>query len=609
MDATAPGLDPSTLEPKPRSGPGWRALARQARLASGLVLFVYVLTHLVTHAAGAISLDAAGAVLSVLGPAWGRSPMKELLYSALLAHLAFALASLWGRRHLRLPRSELVQWLLGALIPPILAGHIVGTRYAYEWLELPVDYPRVITALWILMPTRGVLQGLLLVIAWTHGCLGLHQWLRHRKWYRSAAPLLFATAVVVPLQALIGYVAMGVMVQRLAEEPGWLDKMRAPAEALARMRSLEMLLLWSLLVLFGGVALARLVRAWRDNLSHSFTVTYPGGRKVTVPRGASVLEASRFGGIPHASSCGGQGRCSTCRVRVVRGRETLPPPEPDEAKLLARVKAEADVRLACRVRPTGDLAVVPLLPSRAVAAADLDGPVSASGSERQIAVLFCDIRGSTALAERRVPYDIVFLLNQYFDAVGRAVDQAGGRSNHFAGDEVMALFGIEEGPDEGARAAIAAAASVGQRIAALNRLLAGALGADLRIGMGVHVGPAIVGRMGYGNHMPMTAIGDTMNAAKRIEELTKTFGTELVVSAEAARRAGMRTEGLAIETVELRGRNRPMEVVPVARAVDVVERLPPLPMPLAKRPVTRRLRRLWRRLRPVRMPNLNAKRS
>lgn len=579
-----------------RTGVGWRAVARRIRLGSGLVLFAYVLTHLLTHAAGTISLDAANAALSVTGPLWGRAPLKQLLYGALLLHIGFALASLWGRRHLRLPMREVVQWTLGALIPPVLAGHVAGTRYAFEWLDLPVDYTRVMAALWVAAPGRGVVQALLLVITWVHGCIGLHHWLRHRAWYQGAAPLLLVLAVAIPLQALAGYVAMGVAVVHLAENAAWLAQHRLAPEASAAIGRVETAILWLLFVLFGGVALGRMVRSLRDRLSNSFTVTYPDGTRVRVPRGASVLEASRFGGIPHASSCGGQGRCSTCRVRVLRGLDALPAPEPDEARLLARVKAEPDVRLACRLRPTGDVAVVPLLPERTVAADDLDVPVPASGAERQVAVLFCDIRGSTQLAERRVPYDIVFLLNQYFDAVGRAVDEAGGRSNHFAGDEVMALFGIEDRPDEGSRAAIAAAAGIGERIAQLNRSFGGALGADLRVGIGVHVGPAIVGRMGYGSHMPMTAIGDTMNAAKRIEDLTKTFGTELVVSAEAARRAGLRLDGLPVETVTLRGRDRPVEVVPIARAADARARLPDLPMPRRRAGASRLVRRL-RRLR------------
>ena len=71
----------------------------------------------------------------------------------------------------------------------------------------------------------------------------------------------------------------------------------------------------------------------------------------------------------------------------------------------------------------------------------------AQGSEREIAILFVDIRGFTGLAEGRLPYDVVFVLNRYFAAMGRAVEAAGGRVDKFIGDGVMALFGIESGPE------------------------------------------------------------------------------------------------------------------------------------------------------------------
>src|SRR4051812_32479856 len=88
---------------------------------------------------------------------------------------------------------------------------------------------------------------------------------------------------------------------------------------------------------------------------------HPGGRIVTSPRGFSVLEASRMAGIPHISVCGGRGRCSTCRVRVIEGLDAQPAPTPQEGAALARIKAGPDVRLACQFQPADDLTIVPIL--------------------------------------------------------------------------------------------------------------------------------------------------------------------------------------------------------------------------------------------------------
>src|SRR5207237_1147103 len=150
----------------------------------------------------------------------------------------------------------------------------------------------------------------------------------------------------------------------------------------------------------------------------SIRILYPAGRVVTVPVGFSVLEASRVAGIPHASVCGGRGRCSTCRVRVVRGLAALPPASEAEPRPLA--------------------------------------------------------------------------------ALGGAIQRAGGIPNQFTGDGVMALFGIETRAELGCRQAVAAAREIVQGLAALNRELGEELQVPLQIGIGIHAGPAIVGRMGYG---------------------------------------------------------------------------------------------------------------
>ena len=120
-------------------------------------------------------------------------------------------------------------------------------------------------------------------------------------------------------------------------------------------------------------------------------------------------------GIAHASVCGGRGRCSTCRVRVLAGAKSLPAPQAAEARVLARVGAAANVRLACQLRPLHDLTVLPLLPPNVEPASAMGAPGSMAGQECELCVLFAALRGFASLSERRLPYDVVFLLNRYFD--------------------------------------------------------------------------------------------------------------------------------------------------------------------------------------------------
>src|SRR3989442_1142317 len=304
-------------------------------------------------------------------------------------------------------------------------------------------------------------------------------------------------------------------------------------------------------------------RGWR-----SVSLTCPGGRVVRVPIGFPVLEASRHAGLPHASVCGGRGRCSTCRVRIAGGLDALPPPSEAERRVLRRVGAAPDVRLACQLRPAHGVAVVPLLAARDALAAGLGQ--ERQGVEQENVVVFADLRGITRMAEKRLPYDVVYLLNRYFEAVGSAIERAGGIANQFTGDGVMALFGVESGPEAGCRQALAAARGMIAGVDSLSRELGGDLPQPLRLGIGIHVGHAVVGRMGYGDSTYFTAVGDTVHVAARLEQATKDYGCELVISDDVVTRAGLDAAAFPRHEVALRNRAAPV-------VVRVIERVASLP--------------------------------
>jgi adenylate cyclase len=323
------------------------------------------------------------------------------------------------------------------------------------------------------------------------------------------------------------------------------------------------------LLALGAVLVARGARRLHHRRG-AVRIAYPGDRVVAVPAGFSILEASRRAGIPHASVCGGRGRCSTCRVRVIGGAEALPPPREAERRVLVRVGAAPDVRLACQARPTGAVVVVPLVPASLPPAESLAHADARQGREQEVAVLFADLRGFTRLAERRLPYDVVHFLNRYFEVAGSAIARAGGIANQFTGDGVMALFGVETGAEAGCRAALDAARAMVTGVDALSRELSGELREPLRIGIGLHVGPAVVGRMGYGEGRFLTAVGDTIHVAARLEQLTKDYECELVVSEAVAARAGLDVAAFPRHEVAVRNRAAPVTV----RVIDRAARLP-----------------------------------
>jgi len=533
---------------------------RVLRLGAGLVLLTYLTTHYLNHALGIVSLAAmeAGRIWFL---AFWRQPLVSLvLYTALITHIFLGLWALYRRQTLRMPAWEATQLVLGLTIPPILASHVVGNRLAHELYGINDSYARVLLVYWVNNPWRGQLQTALLLIAWIHGCMGLHFWLRFRPGYANVAVWLVGIAVTIPVLALAGFVQGGLEVIELSRTPGWVAAVTAGNTAATRTNLAVIAdgltaIYGALLALTLAMRGARVLyfRHW-----NSVTIAYPGDRLVSVPIGFSVLEASRHGGLPHASVCGGRGRCSTCRVRIVRGLDTLPAASEAERRVLRRIGAPPDVRLACQLRPTRETTVVPVLAARDALAPELGA--GRQGVEQEVAVLFADLRGFTRMAERRLPYDVVYLLNRYFEAVGSSIARAGGIANQFTGDGVMALFGVERGPETGSREALTAAGAMIAGVEALSQELRGELVEPLRLGIGIHVGHAVVGRMGYGDNTYFTAVGDTVHVAARLEQATKDFDCELVVSEAVLSRAGVDSTPYPSQEIALRNRARPVTV-------------------------------------------------
>jgi adenylate cyclase len=538
---------------------------RRTRIFTGLVLFTYLTTHLLNHSLGLISLDAMEAGRSWFLALWRNPLSTAIFYGSLLTHFTLALYALYQRRHLRIPFWEALQLTLGLCIPLLLATHFIGTRMAYEWYGVEDSYAKTVLTLWRQSPIHGLRQALLILIAWTHGCIGLYFWLRLRPWYPRYTAALYAFALLLPVLALLGFTHAGREIDyRIARDPNWIEQLYRSTNVLRPGQGEDLVsfrdgIIYGFWACLGAVLVARAARhAYQRR--HRVRISYPEARQVQVPRGFSVLEASRFAGIPHASVCGGRGRCSTCRIRVAGAAVSLPAASPAEQRLLQRVGVPPNVRLACQLRPTGDISVTPLLPANAQASDGYAQPSYLAGQERTIAVLFADLRSFTGIAEKKLPYDLVFLLNSYFETVGETITEAGGRVDKFIGDGVMALFGIDAGPEEGCRQALTAAKRMVEQVEVLSHALAADLPEPLRIGIGIHCGPAVVGRMGYGETVHLTAIGDTVNVASRLQDLTKEYSCHLVISDEVARQSQMNAAGLARYEITVRNRHEALNI-------------------------------------------------
>jgi adenylate cyclase len=549
----------------------WRGTLR---LTSALVMLAFVICHLTAHCLLLVSFEDAEATRNFLMYPWRTWIGTAILLAAFLVHYGNALWSIYIRRSLRLNRWEWAQLSLGLCIPLLLMAHVVSTRVAENLLDVTTYYNTVFIVQWLMFPWLGAVQMIAVVAVWGHACIGIHYWLRTKPWYARWRPLFFSYGLLLPTLALAGYVTGGNQVLREAKaDPNFasssLEDSNITAETAAAVDRM-VYIGWGLTIGFMLLPFAgRGIRDWNYRRRRPPMLAHANGRNVPIRPGATVLETLRANGIAHAAVCGGRARCTTCRVLVTKGLDRLPEPAPLEAKALSRIGATPGMRLACQIRPTADIAVMPLLAADAAAA---DGAVRGGleGSERLITVVFVDMRGSTTLGEAKMPYDVLFILNQFFHEMTKALVATNGHYSQFTGDGLMALYGLDAAdPAAGAADAVRGAREMLLCLDQLNQQLRADLREPLRIGIGIHYGEAIVGAMGPPRSQIITAIGDTVNTCARLESLTKDYDCVAIISRPAAEAAGLRLVGHQLHEAPVKGRMEPVQFYALKTLADL----------------------------------------
>ena len=334
-------------------------LLQRLRLASGLVLFTFAGAHFLNHATGLVSLELMHQIQELRTTVTRSTIGTTVLVAALSTHISLGLYKLVMRRTLRLPLWEALQILVALSIPFLLFPHIVNTRIAHVFFGVNDTYLYELARLW---PDRAMLQSLLLVLVWTHGCIGLHYWLRLSDAYDTLRPVLWTTAVLVPILALAGFASSGSLTASIMSDPTSFDQLKARSHwpnaadgnTMALMRDTTQYVFGAVLITLAAILA---VRHWKRRSRRGIAITYSDGPTIHAGAGMTLLEASRSSGVPHASVCGGRARCSTCRVKIESGMENLPDPNPAEAIALQALEAPRNVRLACQLRPSGPMTV------------------------------------------------------------------------------------------------------------------------------------------------------------------------------------------------------------------------------------------------------------
>lgn len=350
----------------------WGASFRlRAMIGTGLVMFVFVTMHLANLALGLFSVQLMDDWRGVLSGVWSSFlPLKALLQVSLVLHFALALLSLYWRNTLRVPAYDMAQMVAGVLIIPLLAGHVFGVMAAKE-LGLEPTYAMLLGQFWVVSPFDGLLQVMMLVVAWIHGAIGVYTWLQSRDGSARIMRFFYPFVVALPILAMLGYVEAGRQIIPLDEggmgfvldpDPNVNGPTVAPEQIpviIEQAKDFREITIWGSLGLVALAFFARWLRL-RGLQRGGVHVSYLGRRPQSfdAETGLTLLELARANNLPHASVCRGRGRCGTCRVKVISGGETLPPPSDTEAKVLARWNAGPDERLACQVKPAdGSLAV------------------------------------------------------------------------------------------------------------------------------------------------------------------------------------------------------------------------------------------------------------
>lgn len=298
----------------------------------------------------------------------------------------------------------------------------------------------------------------------------------------------------------------------------------------------------------------------------SHVVQFSGEGAVPVTGGKSLLDAALAAGIPLMHLCGGNARCSTCRVLVLDGSADLTPPNDREKRLKDKMLFPPDVRLACQTRVTGGGAkVVRILRDES----DIDLYIGSRagdatqqiGQEKELVLFFLDIRGFTYFVETHLAFDVIHIVRKLFTAFHAVIHGHGGRVIETAGDGMYAVFGLRGGLAPGAEAAVATGYGI---LAELEKLNAAYFKEyfcqSVAVGIGIHAGKAIKGNIRLGRDNHMVVMGHAVNVAARLQNATKELDNSFIISDAVYRLLPAPPARYRRTSVALRGVSVPLAV-------------------------------------------------
>lgn len=542
----------------------YRTAISRLRGITGIVIFAYVVVHMSNHIVGLVSLSAADVMLDNVRWFWHLTFVAIILYASLFIHAGLGVLSTITKYSYRIKFIDWVQIGTGLLIPWILIGHAFVGGYSTRFLGVKDSYELTTLATWVFDPVSVATLSFLLILAWGHGVIGVNNMLRFHASYQRIKPMLVIVVWLFPILSLLGFASAGKeIIAKVMLDSNVIGQVMMNAQLSMEMAAyLTQVNTTALKYYPFGLALLipiAFVLFRIRNRKKDISITYPGNKIVHADPGISVLDASRQNNISHMSMCGGRGRCSTCRIRVMSDLTHLPERNGIEQNIAKKLNWDDSIRLACQLHITNPIEVRPLVRSTSDKLTS-DSRVGLSGREEHTVVMFIDLRDFTSISEKLLPYDTVYLLNQYIEIASKAIATFNGRIDKIIGDGVMALFVNQGDQQENARNALKASQQIAKYMAMLSKECEEDFGFEMRFGIGIHSGLSVVGQIGHGKDISETAIGDCVNIASRLEQLTKSEKSQLIISEELMKDTELGLKPDLVKTVKLKGKAKPLEI-------------------------------------------------
>lgn len=287
-------------------------------------------------------------------------------------------------------------------------------------------------------------------------------------------------------------------------------------------------------------------------------IVLPDEVSLTADSESTLLDLAVEAGVSIAHLCGGRARCSTCRVRIVEGLDDLTERTELEAAMAKKLDFPDYVRLACQTRAKGPVRLWRLvldetdqLMASQLGKGHYVGPVGREIPDA--AILFTDVAGFTAMSESLPAYDVVHILNRFFNRAGDAVEAAGGLVENYMGDGLLAAFGVD-GPPKPSMSAVRAGLEILEAAQDIDKYVKRIYGFDFGVRVGVSVGEVIYGLMGAESSARVTVVGDVVNVASRLEAANKQTGTSILVTQDVLDQTARRVRFGRKFDLDLRGK-------------------------------------------------------